>query len=96
MVYPHYPPVVPNPLRTNAPACWVCYMNLLKGTNSITRCSGELTKLEKISKITKWTELLSSISCCSRSNHHSENAHINITLVVIVTYDYIIAGNRVK
>lgn len=76
-----------------APACGFCYMNLLKGTNSITRCSGELTKLEKS---TNKAELLFSISCCYRSNHHSENAHINITLAVIVTYEYIIAGDRVK
>lgn len=68
-------------------------MNLLKGTNSITRCSGELTKLEKS---TNKAEPLSSISCCYRSNHHSENAHINITLAVIVTYEYIIAGDRAK
>jgi len=68
-------------------------MNLLKGTNSITRCSGELTRTQKTKNM---AELLFSIPCCYRSNHHSENAHINITLAVIVTYEYIIAGDRAK
>lgn len=92
MVYPHYPPSV----RVTYAHCTLmvfCYMNLLKGTNSITRCSGELTRTQKTKNM---AELLFSIPCCYRSNHHSENAHINITLAVIVTYEYIIAGDRVK
>ena len=92
MVYPHYPPSVP--IRyVPCTSLWFCYMNLLKGTNSITRCSGELTRTQKTKNM---AELLFSIPCCYRSNHHSENAHINITLAVIVTYEYIIAGDRAK
>ena len=49
MVYPHYPPSV----RVTYAHCtlvFFCYMNLLKGTNSITRCSGELTETQKTKK----------------------------------------------
>lgn len=46
-----------NPLRTLHPLIVFCYMNLLKGTNSITRCSGELTKSLKSPNSPKFSSI---------------------------------------